>query len=191
MALVVEDGTGLPNAESYISVADADTYHGGLATSDEWTALTVLQKEAALRLATSYMDGAYRWKGSIVRATQALDWPRQDVVDDEGRQIAENAVPIAVREACAELALQNHRQALNQSTTLSGVVRRQRVGPIEREFFEAGQQSVRTTVHGGDRQFDYVDNLLRPYIVLVTTPADNTGQASDGTSYIVPVERGL
>lgn len=27
MPLIVEDGTGLPDAEAYISVADADAYH--------------------------------------------------------------------------------------------------------------------------------------------------------------------
>jgi hypothetical protein len=30
MALIVEDGTGLANAESYVSVADATTYHANI-----------------------------------------------------------------------------------------------------------------------------------------------------------------
>ena len=43
MALVVEDGTGLANAESYISVADADTYFSALrgdasVYADDWGA---------------------------------------------------------------------------------------------------------------------------------------------------------
>ena len=38
MALIVEDGTGLANAESYVSVADATTYHTNYGNT-AWTAI--------------------------------------------------------------------------------------------------------------------------------------------------------
>ena len=51
MSLVVEDGTGKADAESYISVADADTYHSNRGNTD-WAALTTTEKEQLLRGAT-------------------------------------------------------------------------------------------------------------------------------------------
>ena len=74
MALVVEDGTGLSTAESYISVADADTYHSDRGNA-LWTGTDAV-KEEALRQATEYLDATYDWKGSISLTTQALNWPR-------------------------------------------------------------------------------------------------------------------
>lgn len=40
MALIVEDGTGLNNADAYVSVAYASAYHAALA-NDEWAAATL------------------------------------------------------------------------------------------------------------------------------------------------------
>src|SRR5690606_27756416 len=92
MALIVEDGTGLPNAEAYISVADADSYFAKRGNS-AWAALTVDAKEVALRLGADYMAAVYgpRWCGERLTDTQALDWPR----DEQG-------VPEAVKRANAE-----------------------------------------------------------------------------------------
>ena len=58
MALTVEDGTGLVGADSYVSVADCETYCDarGLTFSGAATA----DKEAALRRATASIDAMYR-----------------------------------------------------------------------------------------------------------------------------------
>jgi hypothetical protein len=108
MALIVEDGTGLPLAESYISVANANAYF--LAReNDTWDAVD--NKEAALRKATDYMQQAFsgRWLGYRATTTQTLDWPRRSVPlqDHEWvfQFIPETSVPLAVQRACAELAL--------------------------------------------------------------------------------------
>jgi hypothetical protein len=77
MAIVVEDGTGLPNSVSYASVAEADAYFlakGNLV----WAALTNAAKEVALVNATDYIDT--RWfhalPGTRPNETQALEFPR-------------------------------------------------------------------------------------------------------------------
>lgn len=77
MALVVEDGTGLANAESYVSAVGLASYCGGrgliLGTvSDDAI-------EAALRRATAYIDATYRsrFPGYPTNGrNQALQWPR-------------------------------------------------------------------------------------------------------------------
>ena len=78
MALIIEDGTGKSDAESYVSVADCITYcdNRGLTFSTGTTA----EQEQALRRATVWLDGAYRsryvgWRKD--GRSQALEWPRE------------------------------------------------------------------------------------------------------------------
>jgi len=120
MALIVEDGTGLPTAESYISVADATTYHIINGTGDDWDAVD--DKEAAMRKATAYMTQAYRlrWKGMRAHLTQRLDWPRLyvpilDAPSGYGfvSYVNDQVVPEEVKAACAILALQANSGVLN------------------------------------------------------------------------------
>jgi hypothetical protein len=78
MALIVEDGTGLANAESYVSVAAATTYHANVGNT-AWAAITSdTTKEQLLRKATDYMVAQYRlqYAGCRRYSTQSLDWPR-------------------------------------------------------------------------------------------------------------------
>src|SRR5687768_9190680 len=106
MALIVEDGTGLSTAESYISVANADSYHS-VRGNTTWTGVDSL-KEAALRRATTYIDGRYgaRFTGTRRLARdQALMWPRSDATDVEGWTIENDEVPVEIERATAEAAL--------------------------------------------------------------------------------------
>lgn len=114
MTLIVEDGTGLANSESYISVAAATTYFTARANLN-WPS-DVPTCEAALRAATDFMVGLYRlqWSGYRTLQTQALDWPRSycprlDVVGGfyagYPNYYDNNVVPIEVQTACAELAV--------------------------------------------------------------------------------------
>lgn len=100
--LIVEDGTGLSNAESYISVTDADTYIAAYKGADAtYDAATTTAKEIAARQATKYLDGVYNWKGEIYSSDQALDWPRNYVYNDRG--LMETGIPTALEQATAEM----------------------------------------------------------------------------------------
>lgn len=153
MALVIEDGSGLPNAEAYISVANADAYflaRGGAA----WGALTTEQKEQALRNGADYMAGVYgpRWKGSRVTAEQALDWPRSGVVAN-GFEVADDAVPTAVGRANAELAV---RASAGELLGDQGAeVKQETVGPITVVYQDGARQATR---------YAAVDGLLAAYL---------------------------
>lgn len=106
--IVVEDGTGKVDADSYISVADADYYHDMLGNT-AWTGPDTA-KEHALRKATQYMQQVYfdRWDGYRKTSTQALDWPRE-YVEIKGLRYVEyvtsTTIPQEVKNACASLAL--------------------------------------------------------------------------------------
>lgn len=101
MALVVEDGTGLSNAESYISVANAIIYitaYKGANTA--WDSSTEAAKEVAARVATQYLDGRYSWRGTKSTSDQALGLPVSGGVDDDGYAI--DGIRTGVANACAE-----------------------------------------------------------------------------------------
>jgi hypothetical protein len=154
MSLIVEDGTIVPGAESYISVADASTYHTARGNT-AWAALaTDALREAALRRATDYMRQAYRsrWQGYKVNEDQALDWPRYDV-EVEGYAVDSDIVPTEIKNACAELALRASAADLNPDLT-QGVLSEQ-VGSIQVTYDKASPQFTR---------YRAIDAILSPYL---------------------------
>lgn len=153
MALIVETGAGLANAESYISVADCATYHDNIGQT-AWGLLTTGEKEQSLRRATIYMLQAYRnrWAGQRTRDTQALDWPRSWVIVD-GYGVNADSVPQTIKNACAELAWRAASGDLNPD--LERAVIRERVGPLETEYSGYSPQQIR---------YRAIDQMLAPFL---------------------------
>jgi hypothetical protein len=161
--LIVETGAGLSTAESYISVADADTYHTARGNESTWTDLDSTVKEQLLRKATDYMTQEYRarWAGSRVTTTQRLDWPRYDVPIKDAPAVygsfpatyPYDAVPETVAAACAEFALRAASAPLGPD--LTAPVIREKVGPIEVEYAEGARQTT---------SYQAVDNMLQPFL---------------------------
>ena len=149
MALITETGTGASDAESYISVADADTYHANRSNT-AWASAANGSKEAALRKATGYLDGNYRFCGCPTSATQALQWPRIGVRLND-YPISPNVIPKQLQYACAELAL----VALSESLTAAidaQSVESKTVGPIS--------ISYATPRNGGRKRYPAADDWL-------------------------------
>ena len=155
MSLIVEDGTGLPNADSYCSVADADARLASLGMTN-WSALDTEQKEQALRRATAYMVQAFRerWTGNRVKVNppQALDWPRYGV-DVDGFPVRYDTVPADVANVCADLAFR--AAAGDLAPDLTRGVLREKVGPIETEYDRGSPQFTR---------FRAIEMALSPYL---------------------------
>lgn len=96
MALIVEDGTIVTNANTYVSVTDVDTYceNRGLTT---WSnSYDDDAKEQAILRAMDYIEALF-WKGLKANESNALEWPRSGVVDKNGYTVEDNAVPIQVQ----------------------------------------------------------------------------------------------
>ena len=167
MALVVEDGTGKSNSDSFISQSDADTYFTNHDAPTAWTCLASAKKDAALRYAATTLDGNWIWDGTITVTTQALGWPRTGVEDDEGRDIASAAIPERVKTAQCELALLHTSSALNSNYDRGNAIRREKVGPIETEYFESATMEARLPiidriVHGlGSRRARVMGEISR------------------------------
>jgi hypothetical protein len=80
MAFIVEDGTGRTDSNAYVSIAEIDDFFllrdPG---AQQWNpSLAVSVKQAAIVLATDYIDSYWReeFQGSIINRNQALQWPR-------------------------------------------------------------------------------------------------------------------
>lgn len=106
MAFTVEDGTGLAAANSYASVATVTAYLADRARDATWTAATQAAQEAALVEATDYVEARFRsrWRGIKKLSTQALSWPRNYAVDDDGNTLSSTEVPALLEYAIAEYA---------------------------------------------------------------------------------------
>lgn len=141
MTLIVEDGSGIANAESYAAVAFADDYaarFGNVA----WALADGATKESALRRATQYINTRYVFDGKPLTATQALAWPRT---------VAPWPVA-AVQSATCELAARALDGAL-YTDQADAPVTEESVGPVTVKY---GYSQ-----HGGQTRFAIVDDLLR------------------------------
>ena len=168
MALIVEDGTALANAESFCSVAFADTYLDarGFAL---WAPLATLVKESALRRASDYMEQAYRerWAGYRTTGTQSLSWPRTLVPQKDAPggyrawpfYYATNIVPTLVQNACASLAYRATTATL--APDLGRMTTREKVDVIEVSYAGGGRQAIK---------FREIDNMLSTFFDSQTGP---------------------
>lgn len=159
MALVVETGSGSPTAESYLSVAECDSYHTAFGNTG-WTG-TTSAKEIALRHGTQYLDARFNgnWRGTRKLETQGLAWPRYDVTDSDGWYVDSDSLPLKLKQATAELALTALTTALMPNLTSPGSLSSSslQVGSIRiAEEYMAGQSQVTA--------FRKVDALLREYV---------------------------
>jgi len=155
MALVVEDGTGLSTAESYISIADADTYIAAYKGADAtWDGASDSDKEIAARQATQYLDGVYNWMGEIYRSEQALDWPRNYIYNDRG--LMEVGIPTKLEQATAEVMfLIIGGTSISEDVTRSSQVTREKVDVIEVEYEPGATQQP---------SFPKVNRLLADFV---------------------------
>lgn len=163
MALVVEDGSGSANANSYLSVANADTYHTDHSASTTWSSASTANKEKALRLATQYLDAKYgrRWVGTRWSLDQALDWPRSYVVLYDIYTVSTSTVPQELKDACAELALRQ----LTDTDLMPDLTN---AFNISEEEVTAGSVSTRTKYVGGGKsqlkRYRLVEAILKRLI---------------------------
>lgn len=99
--MIVENGTGLPNADSYVSVEYADDYFSARGVSG-WDSLSNEKKEQSLICATDYIDNIFQWYGKKATTEQSLRFPRVNIKDYEGQDIV--GVPNCLKQAVCDAA---------------------------------------------------------------------------------------
>ncbi len=177
MAFVVEDGTGLTNANAYIAVAFADAYFADRGI-EAWSDIddSAIKQQAIVR-ATDYLDLRYRdaFKGDPATDAQALLWPRVAErascvlpgfysVGSADSSFPTAQVPVAVQKACAEYALRALTTTLAPDPVMDETGRpvastSEKVGPIEEKI-----EYVKVTAPSQFVPYPAADNLLRPVL---------------------------
>jgi len=147
MALIVEDGTGKPDAESYASAEDLVLYAGkfGVAIPVE-----VPAQEALLRRAALAMDGM-TWKGRKSNSEQALSWPRRSIeLDYEIKP--DNYLPARIQYGQMALAAEIHQDDIDPVEKRKGAITLERVeGAVTREYATIPNTSGRLLPAAPDR----------------------------------------
>lgn len=151
MALVVEDGSVVTSANTYVSVATLDTYHEDRNNTD-WAAASDEAKQSAVLDAARYLDFGYRWLGTRRSSTQPMAWPRyMQYLDADLRLVPSDEVPLRVQDAQCELALEALAGPLMASLDRGNREAKIQVGPLAVEYFPDA---------AGQKEFPVVDALL-------------------------------
>jgi len=153
MALIVEDGSGKADANSYISVADARTFASSRGiTMDASDTIVEQQLLDAMDWLAQFYD---RWQGLQVTRLQALPWPRSYVWLNGYMQNA-NFMPPQLLHAQVFLAVESETTELLPNGAGREVIRK-KTDVLETEWAPTGT-SVVTPV------FSRVDTLLAPLL---------------------------
>lgn len=119
--IVVENGTGLDNANSYISVAEADTYHTTYGNTT-WTGSNAL-KEQYIFKAMQYLENTYFFHGYRTYVVQALQFPRTNIPVDYNEASLDGTVPQKLKDAICELALLSISNNLEPNITKNDYIK--------------------------------------------------------------------
>lgn len=127
MPFIVEDGTGLVDANAYISIEFADQYFQERGVT-AWTG-TSDQKQAYIIRATDYVEGrfAHKFTSSPLTTLQALSFPRSST-----------GMPVQLKRAVAEYAVRAIAGKLASDPVVSDSGAkvssyRSKLGPLEEE----------------------------------------------------------
>lgn len=140
MSLVIEDGSGLTNAESYIDLAYLTDYANK--RNIDITGIT----EANIIKAMDYFESGYLFKGTKLKETQALTFPRliNGVVE----------YPVRIKSAICELTIKSKSSELLADS--ERLTKREKVGEIEVEYSEYSKDET---------NYNFVYNLILPWLL--------------------------
>lgn len=141
MPLVIDATPGGPNANSYLTLAEAQEYFSRRLPIAEWEdadsqevllvmatrVLNALAQPFKVFVAGSNGVGHYRirrqWTGAPATTTQRLAWPRTGMFDMNGNAIPPNVIPQDLKDATAELAgqLAKEDRTLDNDVVTQGI----------------------------------------------------------------------
>jgi len=127
---VVEDGTIVANANSFVTVEDATAIlEIDFRVGPVWAALSEDDQQKSLVMATMYLEDNWQWFGKRTGPLldppeeQPLKWPRTGMKDCEGNCIAANVIPTEVKRATAQLAMWLRNNDGNEQLEAEGIKR--------------------------------------------------------------------
>lgn len=155
MALVIEDGTIVAGANSFVTRAEVIAYASA-------RGVTLPDTEATDVHAVNAMD--YLWslcfRGSPVDPDQPLMFPRKGLLDGDDLPGYEYTIPAGIKQAQLQLALDSANGIkLLASSNPAAEVKRVKVGPLEREFFAPPSLTL-----DGTPPLELATALLKPFV---------------------------
>lgn len=153
ISIIIEDGSNVPNANSYVSLEDARTYANNrglsLPTNDDVLAGYLIQ-------ATDYLESfACEYLGEKANLVQTLQFPRKCMILDK-QKFPENAIPKNLIAAQIQLALaQNDGYKLFNITSAKDYITKKTVDVLTIEYADPIKIGV-------NPRFSAVDALLAP-----------------------------
>tara|TARA_R110000772_G_scaffold42318_1_gene98299 strand:- start:6256 stop:6747 length:492 start_codon:yes stop_codon:yes gene_type:complete len=134
MSLIVENGTIVLGANTYVSDADYQDY----ATARGYViGATAVLREIELTKAVDYLESMRdRYKGTKVQRDQPLQFPRVSLFID-GYQTDSNTIPEELKKAQMELAFLSIGFNLSPSGTFQNV-QSQQLGTLSVSYFNGG-----------------------------------------------------
>ena len=139
MALIIEDGTGVDNANSYISVAEARSFASLrsliLPASDSAVEVVIVK-------AFDYLE-SLDYKGNHANPPQSAEFPRRDLYL-QGVLFAQNEIPNKLKQAQSQLTYEAVNTDL-QPTGNGKEVIKEKVDVVEVQYSEKGINVARPT----------------------------------------------
>lgn len=152
MALIIEDGSIVANANSYVNLATARAYataRGADLPTDDTAAEILLIK------AMDYLESKRaEYQGRKTSTTQSLQWPRYGVRID-GISFSSSAIPSELTSAQIQLSMEANTGTDLMPTRSSGFITKDVTGPLETEYSEKVGISITPRISA-------VDALLQP-----------------------------
>jgi len=122
IVMVVEDGTNVAGANSYVDLTFANNYlQYNIHTASVWSALTDDVKKACLIRGTQVVDNYFNYEGLKTYDDSALRWPRYGADDLDGIVIPDNVIPIQLKQAVCELAMETSQGDITEDPGSAGL----------------------------------------------------------------------
>jgi len=175
MALVIETGAGLANADAYVAIAYVDAYNTAYVGNADWAAIVdTAIKERYIRRATQFINREYQnsFVGERGSSDQALEWPRTSAIGSNGQVFDSDEIPDALSQGTAEAALKltESDDFFTDVTEQTGSETRKKekvgllevdvsyVNPSSKKFFESINSTLAPVLlDGGSTSVGFVD----------------------------------
>lgn len=161
--LIVENGMGIENANSYVDLDFALEYCTMKGYSN-WKNLSEDEQKIFLIRGTDFVDNFFIWKGFKRFKTQSLSFPREELYDLDGYKV--DSIPINLKKACIEaswLNAESGTDTLFSTKDENGNIKRQKVDSLEVEYFSKSESSSDSKYNEPDYTsiYDILNKLLK------------------------------
>lgn len=133
--IIVEDGTRVTGANSYVTVAELTTY-----ADERGVTISAAEEEDLLIQAMDYLE-SLDYIGYRYTEDQALSWPRSDAKKYKIYWYDTNEIPQDLKDAQCEIALAIDA-GNSPSANLERATKREKVGDLEVEYMDSANSSV-------------------------------------------------